>query len=39
MVSFRPNPVTKACPEWHWVKVEILERLRLNHYRNLMVST
>ena len=24
-----------ACTEWHWIKAEILERLRLNHCHNL----
>ncbi len=28
-----------GCTEWRWIKVEILERLRLNHCHNLMVST
>ena len=27
---------TRTCTEWHWIKAEILERLRLNHCHNLI---
>ncbi len=29
----------RVCSQWHWIRVEILERLRLDHCHNLMVST